>query len=138
MRTDKRGERLVTVAVFNTAVRAHLARIKLECEGIESIVIDEFAGDLSYGLPGGGVKLQVRRSDLERAKGILWVAPEEEEDNPPCPFCDSTDVKFGRLPGRLRYALPKLLIWLPLLEFPLILGSQKWFCNNCGHEWEEE
>jgi len=80
-------ERLVTVETFSSAWEAQLARACLEGEGIHAIVADEhffrLYGALSSTL--GGVQLQVRREDSERAaellrqrRPILYLVTEED------------------------------------------------------------
>ncbi len=80
-------ERLITLARFSSAWEAHLARACLEAEGIHAIVADEhffrLYGALSSTL--GGVRLQVRREDSDRAaellrsrRPILYLVTEED------------------------------------------------------------
>lgn len=70
-------DELVTIASFVTAPEAHEARIELESEGIEAIVADETLVTLAF--PGtvgiGGVKLQVKASDVEQATRLLERTP---------------------------------------------------------------
>jgi hypothetical protein len=64
---------LVTIARFSSAIEAHLARTKLESEGIQAFVADEhmIAINPIYDLALGGVKLQIKNSDVERARKSL-------------------------------------------------------------------
>ena len=63
-------EKLVTAAVFFDASEAYAAKGMLESEGIEAIVFDELSAAY-IPLAVGGIRLVVRRRDLERARGIL-------------------------------------------------------------------
>lgn len=70
--TKEKNEDLVTLAVFTTTIDAQLARTKLESEHIEAYVQDEqmltiFAQNIAL----GGVRLQIKKSDCDRAKQIL-------------------------------------------------------------------
>jgi Putative prokaryotic signal transducing protein len=66
-------ERLVTIETFTTPWEAQLARACLEAEGIHAVIADEHFFRLYAALSGtlGGIKLQVRPEDAERATGFL-------------------------------------------------------------------
>src|SRR6185295_14613413 len=84
---DPEYEHLVTVETYSSAWEAQLDRARLEAEGIHAIVADEhffrLYGALSNTL--GGVRLQVRPGDCERAsellrnrRPILYLVTEED------------------------------------------------------------
>lgn len=62
-------DKLVTVATYSNPSQAHIMKGLLESQGIESFVFDELAA--AYTPLAVGVRLVVRRSDLERAAKIL-------------------------------------------------------------------
>jgi len=66
-------ERLVTIETFSSPWQAQLARACLESEGIHAVVADEHFYRLYGALPGtmGGVKLQVRPEEAQRASDLL-------------------------------------------------------------------
>lgn len=66
---------LVTVTSFSDVAEAELARERLELEGIRAFVIDaQMAGVMPYiASSTGGVRVQVKPSDLERAREILQL-----------------------------------------------------------------
>jgi hypothetical protein len=66
-------ERLVTVETFSSPWQAQLARACLESEGIHAVVADEHFFRLYGALSGtmGGVKLQVRPEEAQRAAELL-------------------------------------------------------------------
>lgn len=66
-------ERLVTVETFSSPWEAQLARACLESEGIQAVVADENFYRLYGALSGtlGGVKLQVRPEEAQRAAELL-------------------------------------------------------------------
>ncbi len=118
------SEQLVTIATFATAIEANLARTKLESEGIECFLADEYRGHQPY-LPVGGVKLQVRDTDAQRAIEILGDSStlvedaeenlsEPEDDVLRCPRCNSIAVDS---PG-----------------FSFL--RKKWKCKSCGYQWK--
>jgi hypothetical protein len=69
-------EALVTVAEFSRPADLMLARARLESAGLECFAADENMNRLAGMLHGGimgphGVRLQVRRADLEDALALL-------------------------------------------------------------------
>jgi hypothetical protein len=74
---------LFTVARFQTSAEAHVAKNALEAEGIRAMVADELMG---WGRSGmavhGGVKVQVREEDAERAAAVLRDAGGQSEVDP--------------------------------------------------------
>ncbi len=141
---------LVTIRNYaygpDPAGEAELARVKLESAGIPCFLADrEFTS--MYWLSSGashGVKLQVRRSDAERALAALGpapVAPDREAEppagagvdefgGPPCPQCHSEEVAYERFSRRFFY------LSMLLLGFPLLWGRGRYRCNHCGYTWK--
>ena len=105
-------DRPVTIAAFSEPIEAHLARSRLECEGIGCTLADEHIVGV-YWLSAsavGGVKLQVRERDREHALRVLeetsarpassaeWVTG--DLDAPRCPSCGSLRVDRERFDRR--------------------------------------
>jgi hypothetical protein len=65
------NQSLETVATFSFAPEMGLVRSKLESEGIECFVKDELVSQTYIHNTVGGMKLQVKAEDAERAKKIL-------------------------------------------------------------------
>jgi hypothetical protein len=66
-------DELVTVTSFTDVAEAELARERLELEGIRAFVVDaQTAGVMPYLTSStGGVRVQVKPEDLERAREVL-------------------------------------------------------------------
>jgi len=63
---------LSVVEVYNSDIEAELARGRLENAGIEAMISsDDSGGALPQFQAIRGVKLRVRKEDLERAKAVL-------------------------------------------------------------------
>jgi hypothetical protein len=71
----------VTLASFNTAEEAHLARNTLLNEDIDAYIVDENVVALDFRLQPAlsGVKLMVRKEDAERALSVLKEILYKEE-----------------------------------------------------------
>jgi len=131
-------ERLVTVATFSRAMGAYLSKARLESEGIECFVVDEFTVTMNWLFSNaiGGVKLNVKESEAQRAAEILRQEPistdstEIGEDGLRCPKCDSPDVYYEKYSRRIFFAS-----WL-LLDVPFPFLKRKWRCRECGYEWK--
>lgn len=144
---------LVTIAAFSHPLEAHIVRGRLETEGIESFITDEnMVTNWLFSTALGGVRIQVREDDAERARGILADGPEEieweadedeevevevevddgEEEPERCPRCASTRIHYEKFAKR-----PLFLSWL-LLGFPLPFLKGEWVCQNCGYSWKAQ
>jgi hypothetical protein len=84
---DQEPVRLVTVATFPVTWQAHVARARLEAEGIPCLLGDELVADLFVIERFAWVKLQVAAEDAEAAHALLesWRAGGEEGGGPPSP-----------------------------------------------------
>jgi tetratricopeptide (TPR) repeat protein len=141
---------LVTIATFSHPLQAHIARSRLEVEGIWAFVADESTVTANWFFSNylGGIRLQVRSEDAQKASEILEGEPEpieweqeddvddieemEEEDEPQkSPRCGSEDIRYEK------YATKSFFLSLLLLGFPLPFLKQEWVCHNCGLRWKE-
>jgi hypothetical protein len=115
-------ERLVTIETFSSPWQAQLARACLESEGIHAVVADEHFYRLYGALPGtmGGVKLQVRREEAQRASELLrnrqpipeiyLVTEEDRRSAPPEPEELESLVTVGRYPTPWEAHLARTLL----------------------------
>jgi DNA-directed RNA polymerase subunit RPC12/RpoP len=125
----------VTVKTFDTSVNAHLFRIELENEGIESFIYDEETITMDPLLSNaiGGIKVKINAKDIERTKEFL--AKREEENNPPCPNCGSKRImtnfrSFKSASGIISAIAAFLFTIFP----PLFKTVNK--CLDCNKEFE--
>jgi hypothetical protein len=153
------ADRLVVAATFLEPNEAHIARARLEAEGIQARLDGEHHVAMNWMISNaiGGVKLLVPEPALAAAQGILReVGPEilddETGDETPdritgeitgetigemaneaepdfCPVCQSTNVSLERLNRRL------VFLSILLLGIPLPFLSRKMACHRCGHHW---
>ncbi len=129
---------LTTIASFREAHNAHIAKARLEAEGIPAFVADEFLSSVQwfYSDAIGGVKIQVPRAYAERAREVvttdrsadlarLRVVPKRPLA-PVCPACgaDSWErTAQSRRAGR-HSGTRKLTVW-----------SNRSRCRACGETW---
>jgi DNA-directed RNA polymerase subunit RPC12/RpoP len=125
----------VTVKTFDTSVNAHLFRIELENEGIESFIYDEETITMDPLLSNaiGGIKVKINVKDIERTKEFL--AKREEENNPPCPNCGSKRINTNfRSYKNKRGIMSGIVAFLFMIFPPLFKTVNK--CLDCNHEFE--
>jgi tetratricopeptide (TPR) repeat protein len=146
--------RLVTIATFSYPTEAYIPKTKLESAGIWAFIADEYLVMMNwlYSNAIGGVKLQVREADVERALSVLSltkddVEPEEDEidtleDAVACPSCGSLKVGYERYAMKLVFGswLLSLLVLAFIfgvdggVAFPFL--KRRWKCRVCGYEWQ--
>jgi hypothetical protein len=130
------AERLVPVAVYSLPHEGHLARLRLEAEGLRCVLQGEHMSGLAWPATAE-VRLLVPAWQRERAAAVLsacapqrgsadWVTG--DLDAPRCPTCGSLRVSDARVgagtPGRR---------WR-VLGVPLPFRRRS-LCRHCGHRW---
>ncbi len=134
-------QRLVVIRTYSHPLQANLAKGFLEANDIWAVVADDnvVAINWLYSTAIGGVKLLVRTKDGIAARKLLNEIDQKAkrrviaDGRPRCPHCHSPVTHFEKYK-------PRLLAWTWLLwkiPLPFIL-KQKWCCENCGHEWNEQ
>lgn len=151
MSNEQEFDDLVVVARFIFPYQAHMLAGKLEVEGIQAFVHGEhFMGmDLLYNGLAGGVRVEVRLSDLESANEILKqiesnITPDQElpqaiaVDNIKyelvkgiCPECGKASVYFksGSIGSNVGIAVVVLALAVPMKI------DHKYLCYSCHYEW---
>ncbi|MBN1291058.1 MAG: DUF2007 domain-containing protein [Candidatus Latescibacteria bacterium] len=140
LKHTRKLENLITIGCFSQGIEAHLAKTRLESEGIECFIRDENTINVNwlYSNAIGGVKLQVRQSDSEKAKKIFSHFDEipshnktDSEAQQRCPKCNSIDIRYEKFARK-----PAFWSWI-LLGIPLPFVKRKWKCNTCGYSWKQ-
>lgn len=145
---DTSEEGLITVANFSHPTEADPVVAWLESEGIECFLTNEHTITMNwlYSNAIGGVGVQVKTGDVERANEILRAvlssnaiegepAPTDPEMNQGsnnnieirCPQCGSENVYYEKFSRRLVFAS-----WA-ILSVPLPFLKKKWKCRECEH-----
>jgi hypothetical protein len=138
---------LVTLTTFHRAQDAELARMALEAEGIQAVVLDD-------------VRVQVDERDVDDADAILnrmagvagaeLVTPSDEQPwEPPqtCPSCGAPDVArrqkwvaffiVAAFVAAIAYVQDATLLGFYIVAACLVffLIAPTWRCRQCGHTW---
>lgn len=147
---------LVTVASFSEPINGYLVRARLEDEGIPCFLADAhtISANWFYSNAIGGVKLQVRAADAERARVIIererqrhrsdaddvdWTAVDPrwtfdgnhtDEGACTCPRCGSMEVFYEK------FSRPLIFLSILLLGIPVPFLSRRWTCKGCGSTWK--
>jgi DNA-directed RNA polymerase subunit RPC12/RpoP len=142
-------DRLVTILTFVYPHESGIPRSLLESEGIECFMRDEMTATVQpfYSNAIGGIKLQVRESDVQKAIEVLTeggfineaekkaLMGEEEavtkvSDGSTCPHCGSTEIV------RKKSAFAAMLSML-LLGFPVPPFRKGNHCMDCGKNFKK-
>lgn len=137
------SEDFVTVATFSQPVEAHLARSKLESEGITCFVSEELYNYGGWLFPSAQakVKLKVPAAEAEMARNVLRPRPRlvvvagtdnnRSDEDLICPRCRSFEVYYHHMNRRLG------AIAIAFLNVVGRSWKRKWICKQCGYEWKD-
>ncbi|MDQ8187952.1 DUF2007 domain-containing protein [Pelagicoccus sp. SDUM812002] len=122
---------MVTLVKFQSPDEAYLARMRLEGSGIEAFIADETMVSMNwlYSNAIGGIRLQVREEDQERAMEILSLTP-SERGIVTCPHCGSQNIKYRKIG-------PAAAIGL-IIGFILPAKSNELDCADCKRSFESK
>lgn len=137
-------DELVTVTTYGSSIEAHMAKNKLESEGILAFLFDENISSLYplYNVAVGGIKLKTLASDAEKALHVLAsdsALPYTSDQNVTlqCPRCGSTDLTHAyesgsKLKSFFGFAIAFLTFTLPLL------AKDQYQCSKCHFVFQPE
>jgi hypothetical protein len=136
-------DRLETIGSFTGPLEAHLAKGRLEAEGITAHIAHEHHiwAVWAYSNALGGVKIQVDRKDAVQAREILRDLVEGKyEDDLKAEFPDLKEQACPRC-GSTRFESRIPLVRIPLAIFTLGIGftfpmrREIHRCLQCGKRW---
>jgi hypothetical protein len=123
----------VTVASYLDAMSAHIARGRLQSEGIPAFLHSVYHAELYWVITPalGGVQLQVPPSEAERARAVLAAMEQAARDlpEPSCPLCQSADTRERRL----SWSIALLAVHAFFIPLPFSRGRRR--CGECGAAW---
>ena len=127
----------VLVQVYDNYVSAHIAKGRLEEEGMRCWLKDEntVTIDPILTIAVGGIKLMVEKSRSEEALGILRTIDNEYKKTHPCPKCNSLNIELVSTPR-------KIANWASFIAFGFFASyapkvDMVYHCFDCGHEYPQ-
>ena len=131
------NDRHVVVGRFESAEFAHLARMRLDAEGIESYVADEYAATVQpfWRIALNYIKLVVHEDDAKEARDIIARFEESRhamyvESTHRCPECESTEIRLHTVSRAL-----SIFMILSLLGPLGLTFYRRRSCDRCGYRW---
>lgn len=129
---------LIRITAYQNAIEAHLARGRLEAEGIPAYVCHEhhITANWQLSLVLQGVKIYVHPMHGDRAREIIAAydrgeyALADDEEVIICPCCQSTKL------SRHRLSWISALLVANLVAIPLYFRWATMKCDTCRHEWD--
>ena len=136
--------RPVTIAKYLDVTEAQLAKVRLGGEDIEAFVIEGAGFNPLLAAASGGVQLQVRERDIDRARAILAeVQPDVDDDPDPspggervvrCPRCE-LEYCYHERARATGQALGPLMMLAQV--FSASMTPKRWRCHKCEHVWDD-
>ncbi|WP_442846904.1 putative signal transducing protein [Leeuwenhoekiella sp. H156] len=130
---------LKVIAQFTYSTEAQIIKGRLEADGIEAFLQDEYTIDTDPLISNaiGGVKLAVWTEDVMRAKTILESVAEYSVDDEGkalhCPECNSTQVKYYTTVNSFK-AFASFLVTLLFSVLPFYT-KHEYRCENCKNQF---
>ena len=125
--------KLITITFFTNHLEAHIAKGRLEAEGIQTFIANEHSF-----VPSSDIEIQVLKEDKDKAQRVITsylngeyqrnLNQSDASNNiSPCPQCSSRDFKNS---------ISLISILSSLLSLCIIpLKRNKHTCLHCGHKW---
>lgn len=150
-------DKLVTLATFMYPTEAYPLMSKLESEGIECFLDGENTVTVMpfFSNAIGGVKLNIKNSDAEKALQILKQNKQYFEEKRKrqkkipdafskgyvqvdtfCPECESINVYRKKFP-LYKTILVTIFSLNWLAHLPLAFMVKQHYCADCGHVWKQ-
>lgn len=135
-------EKFSKIAVFQYSSEAHIIKSRLEAEGIEVFLYDQFTVDTDPLVSNaiGGIKLKVWAEDEGQARSILNSISEYSLDNSgqeiKCPICSSQKIHLFTNVQNVK-SFFALLFSFATTTIP-IHTRYEYRCDRCGHKFNAE
>ena len=129
------SDKLITLATYTYTTEAYVLTAKLEAEEIEYFLKNENLLSTQQFLSNavGGMDVQVREKDLEKAKAILKIVEQNRKES-------------QEVPAELTKDFEKVLIYCPECESSNVyrkkgsffsFGAKEHVCVDCKHKWKQ-
>jgi hypothetical protein len=124
----------IVLKTFESGTDAHMARIRLEEEGIDCFVANEHFSALMpnyFGMMGSGIQLVVFENDASKALEVLSANDTNSELS--CPSCGSNSIEYGMGKTGLAKWLVVLMSFLAVIPLSNIRRTN--ICMECHSEF---
>ncbi len=124
---------LVTIKSFDNYFSANIYLTRLQSEGIECYLKDEYTVTIDPILSNaiGGIKLVVKNEDAEEASRLVKLIDEGYLKSIKCPQCGVADFSYIAKPGAANF-FTAILTWL--FSSYAVAPEHVYKCGNCGYE----
>lgn len=133
--------KLVTVKTFDNPIEAHIVRAKFKSEQLVCFLFDENIVGVNplYNISVGGIKLKVKKSDMEKAIVIIDAIEKsplmnEEGEIVKCSVCGSKDIYGGFKSMKGVKGMLSIIIALLFTVFPIYYKAVN-KCKDCDAEF---
>jgi hypothetical protein len=136
-------DKIVTLDSYYDPMLAEITRTRLEANGIACFIADDnmIGANPLFNQAIGGVKLKVFERDVEKCREILAQSEElalddeaVEEAATICPYCHSTNVRYG-VATEIRTDWFTSLLSFIVMAFPFMIPNKAWHCFNCQKDF---
>lgn len=133
------NDKMITLARFQYSTEAQIIKGRIESEGIEAFLTDQYTIDTDPLVSNaiGGVKLKVWKQDKKVAEEVLQSISEfsldDERNAIECPKCKSEKVRYYTSITGFR-SFFSFIICLFVVVLPLYV-SYKYRCENCNQKF---
>lgn len=128
---------LVTIASFDNYIEANIVLGKLQNEGIQAFLRDEYTVTIDPFLANalGGIKLTVMERDADEARKMLALFAAEKRAWLECPSCHSQNVEYISNPAKSGNWLAAILSFS--ISSYAVSIKKNYHCFNCGRDFED-
>lgn len=126
---------LITLRAFDNYFTANITLTKLHAAGIECYLKDEYTVTIDPMLSNaiGGIKLVVKKEDVDTVRQLLQQYDEEYLKWATCPRCGSNSFTHVPRPGVANF-VTAIFTWL--FSNYAVAPDYVYRCGNCGLESE--
>jgi hypothetical protein len=127
--------KIITIKTFDNYFTANICLTRLQSEGIECYLKDEYTVTIDPILTNaiGGIKLVVKEEEETEARNLLKIFDEEYAMAATCPKCGSHSFTYIAKPAAKNY-ITAILTWL--FSSYAIAPDYIYQCESCGYECE--
>lgn len=127
----------VTIASYDNYIDANIVLGKLQNEGIEAFLRDEYTVTIDPILTNaiGGIKLTVMEQDAEEARKMLALFAAEKRALLECPSCHSHNVEYISNPAKSGNWFTAIISFF--MSSYAVPVKKSYHCFDCGRDFED-